>query len=251
MVAECLSRVPQTSGAVMLRPLPLSPLVTQVSPACLHRGCPVPLACGRLRLGPPRASHLPIRALDLGQTVNKEQSSGIQGSGRHGGDRHCWSPDGPLPVAAWPQGAHEVPLCPGLCLGVSAAQAPGAERPAAGGSCGRVSTLSHADCRSNSDMAHILVQSHAHRPGEGCGAVPFSWRIRDYVEELWVQARYISEAAGARAGGAASGREVSAALRAQGLRRAGRPGPPEPPAPGCAVTRRGVGRQRSRKTSIS
>lgn len=128
---------------------------------------------------------------------------------------------------------------------------PGRRGQLRGGSCGRVSTLSHADCRSNSDMAHILVQSHAHRPGEGCGAVPFSWRIRDYVEELWVQARYISEAAGARAGGAASGREVSAALRAQGLRRARRPGPPEPPAPGCAVTRRGVGRQRSRKTSIS
>ncbi|KAK1330749.1 hypothetical protein QTO34_008687 [Cnephaeus nilssonii] len=52
------------------------------------------------------------------------------------------------------------------------------------------------DARSNSDMAHILVQSHAHRPGEGCGAVPFGWRIRDYVEELWVQAQYISAAAG-------------------------------------------------------
>ncbi|XP_070250935.1 E3 ubiquitin-protein ligase RNF213 isoform X3 [Myotis yumanensis] len=52
------------------------------------------------------------------------------------------------------------------------------------------------DARSNSDMAHILVQSHAHGPGEGCCAIPFSWRIRDYVEELWVQAQYISEPAG-------------------------------------------------------
>lgn len=47
-------------------------------------------------------------------------------------------------------------------------------------------------------MAHILVQSHAHRLGEVCSAVPFSWRIRDYVEDLWVQAQYISEPAGAR-----------------------------------------------------
>ncbi|XP_006105644.1 E3 ubiquitin-protein ligase RNF213 [Myotis lucifugus] len=52
------------------------------------------------------------------------------------------------------------------------------------------------DARSKSDMAHILVQSHTHGLEEACGAVPFSWRIRDYVEELWVQAQYISKATG-------------------------------------------------------
>ncbi|EPQ04602.1 RING finger protein 213 [Myotis brandtii] len=45
-------------------------------------------------------------------------------------------------------------------------------------------------------MAHILVQSHTHGLEEVCGAVPFSWRIRDYVEELWLQAQYISKATG-------------------------------------------------------
>lgn len=46
-------------------------------------------------------------------------------------------------------------------------------------------------------MARVLVQSHAPHQGEEGGAFPFSWRIRDFVEELWVQARYISAAAGA------------------------------------------------------
>lgn len=50
--------------------------------------------------------------------------------------------------------------------------------------------------RSKSEMSHILVQSHGSLPESGCNAVPFSWRIRDYVEELWVQAQYISEATG-------------------------------------------------------
>ncbi|CAK6438595.1 unnamed protein product [Pipistrellus nathusii] len=64
------------------------------------------------------------------------------------------------------------------------------------------------DARSNSDRAHILVQSYAQRPGEACSAVPFSWRIRDYVEELWVQAQYISAAAGPGPGPAGKLEEI-------------------------------------------
>lgn len=33
-------------------------------------------------------------------------------------------------------------------------------------------------------------------PKEACNAVPFSWRIRDYLEELWVQAQYITDTEG-------------------------------------------------------
>lgn len=31
---------------------------------------------------------------------------------------------------------------------------------------------------------------------DACNAVPFSWRIRDYLEELWVQAQYITDTEG-------------------------------------------------------
>lgn len=91
--------------------------------------------------------------------------------------------------------AHGTPLCPGPFGGVWSPGPPGRS-----GSRRRLSAVSPADCRSNSDMAHILVQSHAHGPGQGCPAVPFSWRIRDYVEELWVQAQYISAAAAGERG---------------------------------------------------
>ncbi|CAO2646302.1 E3 ubiquitin-protein ligase RNF213 [Lemmus lemmus] len=46
-------------------------------------------------------------------------------------------------------------------------------------------------CRSS-----ILVQSHMNLPKDACNAVPFSWRIRDYLEELWVQAQYITDTEG-------------------------------------------------------
>ncbi|XP_066090745.1 E3 ubiquitin-protein ligase RNF213 [Saccopteryx bilineata] len=54
-----------------------------------------------------------------------------------------------------------------------------------------------SDTRSKNEMSHILVQSHMNLSDNVCNAVPFSWRIRDYLEELWVQAQYISKAAGA------------------------------------------------------
>lgn len=46
-------------------------------------------------------------------------------------------------------------------------------------------------------MSHIPVLSHMQLSGDSCNSVPFSWRIKDYVEELGVQAQYISEPAGA------------------------------------------------------
>ncbi|XP_071075531.1 E3 ubiquitin-protein ligase RNF213 isoform X3 [Desmodus rotundus] len=51
--------------------------------------------------------------------------------------------------------------------------------------------------RFRSEMSHIPVPSHMQLSGDNCNSVPFSWRIKDYVEELGVQAQYISEPAGA------------------------------------------------------
>lgn len=45
-------------------------------------------------------------------------------------------------------------------------------------------------------MSFILVQSHMNLFEDACNAVPFSWRIRDYLEELWVQAQYITDTEG-------------------------------------------------------
>ncbi|KAF6091974.1 hypothetical protein HJG60_000149 [Phyllostomus discolor] len=51
--------------------------------------------------------------------------------------------------------------------------------------------------RFRSEMSHIPVLGHMQLSGDNCNSVPFSWRIKDYVEELGVQAQYISEPAGA------------------------------------------------------
>ncbi|XP_052050777.1 E3 ubiquitin-protein ligase RNF213 isoform X2 [Apodemus sylvaticus] len=50
--------------------------------------------------------------------------------------------------------------------------------------------------RSNSEMSFILVQSHMNLLKDAYNAVPFSWRIRDYLEELWMQAQYITDTEG-------------------------------------------------------
>ncbi|XP_076693046.2 E3 ubiquitin-protein ligase RNF213-like [Callospermophilus lateralis] len=50
--------------------------------------------------------------------------------------------------------------------------------------------------RSKSEMSSIVVQNHMSLPEGACNSVPFSWRIRDYVEELWVQAQYIMDVKG-------------------------------------------------------
>ncbi|XP_029417237.1 E3 ubiquitin-protein ligase RNF213 isoform X2 [Nannospalax galili] len=50
--------------------------------------------------------------------------------------------------------------------------------------------------RSKTEMSSILVQSHMNLFKNACNAVPFSWRIRDFLEELWVQAQYITDTEG-------------------------------------------------------
>ncbi|XP_069916285.1 E3 ubiquitin-protein ligase RNF213 isoform X2 [Oryctolagus cuniculus] len=51
-----------------------------------------------------------------------------------------------------------------------------------------------SDTRSKGEVTSILVQNHMSLP-EGADT-PFSWRIKDYLEELWVQAQYITNAEG-------------------------------------------------------
>lgn len=45
-------------------------------------------------------------------------------------------------------------------------------------------------------MPYIMVQNHMNLSWDTCSSVPFSWRIRDYLEELWIQAQYITGAEG-------------------------------------------------------
>lgn len=49
-------------------------------------------------------------------------------------------------------------------------------------------------CRSKSDTPSILVQNHMAL--NASNSVPFSWRIKDYLEDLCVQAQYITDAQG-------------------------------------------------------
>ncbi|KAM5149392.1 E3 ubiquitin-protein ligase RNF213 [Callospermophilus lateralis] len=50
--------------------------------------------------------------------------------------------------------------------------------------------------RSKSEMSSIVVQNHMSLPEGACNSVPFSWRIRDYLDELWVKAQYITDTKG-------------------------------------------------------
>ncbi|KAM4802762.1 E3 ubiquitin-protein ligase RNF213-like [Urocitellus parryii] len=50
--------------------------------------------------------------------------------------------------------------------------------------------------RSKSEISFIVVQNHMSLPEGAFNSVPFSWRIRDYLEDLWVQAQYITDAKG-------------------------------------------------------
>uniref|UniRef100_A0A673V8K9 E3 ubiquitin-protein ligase RNF213 n=1 Tax=Suricata suricatta TaxID=37032 RepID=A0A673V8K9_SURSU len=52
------------------------------------------------------------------------------------------------------------------------------------------------DMRSKSEMPCIVVQNCMSPPEGVSHDVPFSWRIKDYLDELWVQAQYISGAEG-------------------------------------------------------
>ncbi|XP_062071742.1 E3 ubiquitin-protein ligase RNF213 isoform X3 [Lepus europaeus] len=52
-----------------------------------------------------------------------------------------------------------------------------------------------SDTRSKGEVTSILVQNHMSL-AEGANDTPFSWRIKDYLEELWMQAQYITDAEG-------------------------------------------------------
>ncbi|XP_006869704.1 PREDICTED: E3 ubiquitin-protein ligase RNF213 [Chrysochloris asiatica] len=49
------------------------------------------------------------------------------------------------------------------------------------------------DTRSRSEMTYIMVQNDMKLSGTD---VPFSWRIKDYLEELWIQAQYLTDTEG-------------------------------------------------------
>nr|XP_045015373.1 E3 ubiquitin-protein ligase RNF213 [Jaculus jaculus] len=50
--------------------------------------------------------------------------------------------------------------------------------------------------RPKSEMSSIMVPSHMNLLEDARNAIPFSWRIKDYLEELWIQAQYITDTAG-------------------------------------------------------
>ncbi|XP_058417797.1 E3 ubiquitin-protein ligase RNF213 isoform X3 [Diceros bicornis minor] len=52
------------------------------------------------------------------------------------------------------------------------------------------------DTRSKSEMSYVIVQNYMNLAEGFSNDVPFSWRIKDYLEELWVQAQYITGAEG-------------------------------------------------------
>uniref|UniRef100_H0WTB7 E3 ubiquitin-protein ligase RNF213 n=1 Tax=Otolemur garnettii TaxID=30611 RepID=H0WTB7_OTOGA len=48
------------------------------------------------------------------------------------------------------------------------------------------------NARPQSEMSSILVQNYMNLSENASNIVPFSWRIKDYLEELWAQAQYIT-----------------------------------------------------------
>ncbi|XP_032097310.1 E3 ubiquitin-protein ligase RNF213 isoform X3 [Sapajus apella] len=50
--------------------------------------------------------------------------------------------------------------------------------------------------RRQGEMAYIVVQNHMNLSENASNDVPFSWRIKDYLEELWVQAQYLTDVEG-------------------------------------------------------
>ena len=45
-------------------------------------------------------------------------------------------------------------------------------------------------------MSYIVVQNYMNLPEKASNSVPFSWRIKDYLDELWVHTQYITGDAG-------------------------------------------------------
>ncbi|CAN0131609.1 unnamed protein product [Rangifer tarandus platyrhynchus] len=52
------------------------------------------------------------------------------------------------------------------------------------------------DRRSKGEMSYIVVQNYMNLSEKASNSVPFSWRIKDYLEELWVHTQYITGDAG-------------------------------------------------------
>uniref|UniRef100_A0A8C6FXI7 E3 ubiquitin-protein ligase RNF213 n=1 Tax=Moschus moschiferus TaxID=68415 RepID=A0A8C6FXI7_MOSMO len=52
------------------------------------------------------------------------------------------------------------------------------------------------DTRSKGEMSYIVVQNYMNLSEKASNSVPFSWRIKDYLEELWVHTQYITGDAG-------------------------------------------------------
>ncbi|XP_011788597.1 PREDICTED: E3 ubiquitin-protein ligase RNF213 [Colobus angolensis palliatus] len=52
------------------------------------------------------------------------------------------------------------------------------------------------NARHKGEMAYVMVQNYMNLSENASNNVPFSWRIKDYLEELWVQAQYITDAEG-------------------------------------------------------
>uniref|UniRef100_A0A8C8Y9V8 Ring finger protein 213 n=1 Tax=Panthera leo TaxID=9689 RepID=A0A8C8Y9V8_PANLE len=52
------------------------------------------------------------------------------------------------------------------------------------------------DMRSKSEVPYVMVQNYMTLPEDISSDVPFGWRIKGYLEELWVQAQYITGAEG-------------------------------------------------------
>ncbi|KAB0367359.1 hypothetical protein FD755_020683, partial [Muntiacus reevesi] len=48
------------------------------------------------------------------------------------------------------------------------------------------------DTRSKGEMSYIVVQNYMNLSEKASNSVPFSWRIKDYLEELWVHTQYIT-----------------------------------------------------------
>uniref|UniRef100_A0A8C0I728 E3 ubiquitin-protein ligase RNF213 n=1 Tax=Balaenoptera musculus TaxID=9771 RepID=A0A8C0I728_BALMU len=48
------------------------------------------------------------------------------------------------------------------------------------------------DTRSKGEMSYIMVQNYMNLSEDTSNSVPFSWRIKDYLEELWVHTQYIT-----------------------------------------------------------
>ncbi|XP_077022284.1 E3 ubiquitin-protein ligase RNF213 isoform X2 [Tamandua tetradactyla] len=52
------------------------------------------------------------------------------------------------------------------------------------------------DARAKGEMSYIMVQNNMKLSEDISNDIPFSWRIKDHLEELWIRAQYIKDADG-------------------------------------------------------